>query len=102
MSKLWITEYAALAVDSKGNIVAVGLEPAVDKQLLDYAGGAQLSAAFNERTNFIRVNTDANAHINIGPGTPTTATVAYPRMTAGATEYFGVKPGQKLSVLAGA
>ena len=102
MSKLWLTEYAALATDSKGNVIQGGLSPAVAIQLLDYAGGAQLSAAFNEMTTFIRVNTDASVHINIGPGTPTTATVSYTRMTANATEFFGVKPGNKLSCLAGA
>ena len=102
MTKLWITEYAELATDSRGNIIPVGQEPFVAKQLVDYGAGAALSSAFNERTKFIRINTDANVHINIGPGTPTTATNAYPRMTAGATEFFGVVKDHKLSALAGA
>lgn len=58
------------------------------------------SAVFGQYTNLIRVHTDAPIKISIGtsPG----ATANSPRLAANQTEYFSVKPGDKLNFVTSA
>lgn len=58
------------------------------------------SSAFGSTTGLIRVHCDVVCNVSIG-GTNPTATTSLMRMAAGATEYFVVKPGDKLAVIAG-
>lgn len=73
--------------------------PAVADQTVSVGVSSTQSAAFNASTGLIRVAVDVACHVVIG-GTNPTATATSMRMIAGATEYFVVKPGDKLAVIA--
>ena len=87
--KIYITEYAQVAVDSRDRSVLCGQEPPLAEQVDDISGGvAASSAAFNTDTKFIRVHTNAICSTLIG--TNPTATTASKRLVAGQTEFMGV------------
>lgn len=94
MSKLYISEHATLAQNGTAQVV---IEPALAVQVVDFSGGVASSAAFNAQTNIVRVHADATCSVRFDGSA---ATTSYPRMSAGQTEYFGVQPGSKLSVIA--
>jgi hypothetical protein len=55
------------------------------------------STAFNAKTRYIRVHADAICSIAVGVAP--TASTSTMRLSAGQTEYFGVQPGHKVSVI---
>ena len=89
MAKVYISEYAVAALDSRG-MVSGGQEPALANQVLDTAA-THLSAAFNAETRFVRVHTDGIVSYLFG--TAPTAATTNARMAANQTEYFGVPKG---------
>lgn len=93
MAKLYISEYASLAKNGTAQVV---VEPPLAVQVVDYSGGVMPSEAFTAQTNIIRVHTDAVCSVRFDGSA---ATTSYPRMSAGQTEYFGVQPTSKLSVI---
>lgn len=97
MATVYISEYSVLARDEKGMAVPVGIEPPLAEQTVAIGVAAQ-SAAFNAETKYIRVHTDAICSIAFGANP--TATTSNKRLAANSTEYFGVKAGDKLSVIA--
>ena len=98
MSTLYITEFAKLGQQlSFLATVQAAQQPPTAEQTVAFSTEAK-SSAFNPNTRFIRVQPDAICSISIG-STPT-ATTAMARMTAGQTEYYGVNPGDKVSVIA--
>jgi hypothetical protein len=99
MADVFISEYVRLARDADGNVIPVGKEPAIAEQKL-LIGTEVDSAAFNENATLIRVHAEAACCLLFGLAP--TATVDKKRMGAGATEYFGIVPGQKVSVIADA
>lgn len=92
-----ISEYTNLARDAQNNVVHAGAEPATATQQRTQGGTSTQSDAFSSATYFVRVHTDSA--IRIAFGSNPTATTASPRMPAGATEFFGVRPGHKLAVI---
>jgi hypothetical protein len=97
MSKIFISEYDRIGRDHNGVSMAVGAEPARDEQVHTFTTTAVASDAFGEYTKFVRIVTDADAHIVFGVGP--TATTNSKFISAGAPEYFGVTPGHKISVI---
>lgn len=100
MAKLFITEYTAFG--TKRSETPVGFEPGTDQAPLA-VGTVVASAAFAANTIGIRVHTDAICSILIGTpanGVDPVATINNKRLAANTTEYFGVKTGDKLSVIA--
>jgi len=95
MARLYITEYTAFGT-AKGD-TPLGNEPGIDQTPLT-VGTVVTSAAFGPDTIGIRVHTDAICSVQVGANP--VATTDSKRMAANATEYFGVKPGHKLSVIA--
>lgn len=94
MAKAYITEYRGLRFDANGYSMAVPEEPPVATQVVDFTAGETKSALFNELTTVIRVHVDAICSRKVGKSTDTpTATTSDARMTAGQTEYLGVKGG---------
>ena len=65
MAKLYISEYAQIAQSAAG-APQVGQEPSLVEQVLDISGTHAQSAAFNEKTNFIRVQTDVICSLKFG------------------------------------
>lgn len=96
MAILDIREYATLAKDQDGRPLAAGQEPALAGQQVTFTTATQ-SAAFGSTTRFVRLHSDSNCRILFGDN-PTAAGTS-PRLAAGASEYFGVVPGQKVSAV---
>ena len=92
-----ISEYSSLSKDHIGLALPVAKEPAIAIQQLTIAAGAAQSAAFDSATRFVRLHADANCRVLFGPNPTASATSA--RLLAGATEFFGVQPGTKVSVI---
>ena len=86
-----------LATDVNGHVIPTGREPAIAVQDVSLGAGSTQSSAFNDRTKLIRVNCDAAFRMAIGPDPTASATTA--RISAGATEFFGVRPGDKIAVI---
>lgn len=101
MAKLYVTEFQGMAVDAGRHYV-----PIVDASTTTTENGSSPlsftthveSTAFAAGTTIIRVHTDAICSVVIG--TTPVATTSNMRMVAGQTEYFGVKAGDKISVVA--
>jgi hypothetical protein len=96
MAKVFISEYADLPLHN-GQIIPVGNEPAIAEQVVAIGGSSAQSAAFNDRTKWVRVHTDAICSLKFGANP--TAGVDTPRMGANSTEFFGVRPNDKLAVI---
>ena len=98
MATLYITEFAS-GSSSIGTLHSEILpQPPVAEQHLNIAAGAVLSAAFNANTRAIRLMSDAACSFLIG-GATVLATANSARLASGFPEYFGVQPGQFLSVI---
>lgn len=96
MAALYVTEFTGLRETGKGIPAQVAQTPPVASHKITIAATAA-SITFSRRTDIIRVHTDAVCSILIGSNP--TATASDGRMAADATEYFGVRPGDKLSVI---
>lgn len=94
MALAYIEEYERLAPDGDGKPSQIAWQPAVTTQRVSFTTTTQ-SAAFNGRTRFIRIHTDSICSYVFGSNP--TATTSTPRMAAGQTEYFGVRPTDKVA-----
>jgi hypothetical protein len=103
MSILYIREYIGIAAVGRYGTAAaavpVGQEPGTDQSLITISGTHAESAAFGATTKLIRVHTDVICSIVISAA-GTAATTGGARLAANQTEYFGVSPGMKVSVIA--
>lgn len=97
MPKLYITEYQSLAKDRSGNFIAAGMEPAVTVQTVTFASSSAQSAAFDETTQFVRIQSDATCQVRFGSDPD--AALGGSRMIANGTEFFGVHPRTKVSAI---
>ena len=97
MAVLYVTEFNNIGGGARFP-VAGALWAAVAEQTVAIGGVTASSAAFNANTLFIRVHTDVICSIDIGAAP--TATTSTARMAANQTEYFSVKPGHKIAVIA--
>lgn len=98
MSLAYITEYSEMP-RINGQIALVGQEPNAAMQApLTFTGTAGQSAAFNANTKFIRFHADGICSIKFGTN-PTAVANTDMRLAASSTEFFGVVPGQKVSVV---
>ena|ERR1035437_7964054 len=98
MAILYVTEFAKLGQQlSLFAMVQAAQQPPVAEQAITFSTVAA-SVPFNPATRFVRLQTDGICSISIGQNP--TATTGMARMTAGQTEYYGVRPGDKISVIA--
>lgn len=93
MATLYITEFADVSA-TQG--VTIGKQPVVAEQTIAIGAGA-VSAAFNQRTRYVRLSPDAICSVLFG-ATPTAAATNM-RMAAGSVEYFDVPQGAKVAVI---
>lgn len=91
-SKAYVTEYGGVA-----NGLSVGQGPAINTQVIDFSGGAAATTAFTENTRFVRVYVDS--YCSVAEGTSPVATTSSKQMAADSSEYWGVRPGDKLSFI---
>lgn len=95
MASLYISEYQSQPIIRNGQMGGVALEPAIAVQKVALTGTSAQSSAFNAKTKFVRLHTDAICSILFGAD-PTAAATS-PRMAANTTEYFGVNAGDKVA-----
>jgi hypothetical protein len=98
-SKLYVTEFEAPQNAMGGMFppLAFFSDDAILQAPIDYSGGHAESAAFGTNTRLVRVHTDSICCVIIAKAP--VATTSHQRMTAGQTEYFLVKPGDKISAV---
>ncbi len=96
MATLYISEYADMP-KLEGQVIMAGNEPSVAQQTVAIGGASAQSAAFSAKTKFVRVHPDSVCSLNFGLNP--TATTSTPRLSAGGTEFFGVRPGDKVAVI---
>ena len=97
MATLYITEFSVLQSKFLYSTAQMALQPALVDQVVAIGGSSTNSAAFNANTNFVRLHTDAICSIQIGLAP--TATTTNARLAANETEYYGVRPGDKVAVI---
>lgn len=99
MAKLYLSEYSSQGLAESWAVfrIEVAQEPSQVDQVLTFTSDETKSTAFLPTTKFIRIHTDTACSIAVGPNP--TATVNNKRLAANSTEYFGVMPGNKLSVI---
>lgn len=93
MATLYVTEFGGA-----GPQVPIADTPKIAGNNVAIGSSTAQSNAFNSNTALIRVHTDSICSVEIGGSSPI-ATAASQRMNAGDTEYFFVKPGDKLAVI---
>lgn len=98
MAKVFVSEYDTMPILS-GQAVVTGMEPAIAEQVVAIAAGNTQSAAFNARTKFVRLHTDAICSFKFGTAALAVATANTPRLAANSTEFFGVVPGQVVGII---
>lgn len=93
---LYITEYAELAIGPAGRVGQMPMEPPVAEQTVAIGASSTASAAFNAKTRFVRLHTDAICSVAFG--TAPTATATTGRFAANQTEYRAVPLGASYEV----
>ncbi len=96
MAVLYVTEYSNPGRESSGTAMFMAQEPPIANQVVAIGGTTTSSSAFNVRTSYVRIHTDAICSIEIGASPAATTTTR--RMGAGATEYFAVPVGLSYKV----
>lgn len=96
MAVLYITEYATIAIMQGGRVVQAPMEPPLAEQVVAIGGGSLQSIAFNAKTTFVELHTDAICSVSFG--TNPTATATTRRMAANQTTDRGVPMGQAFKV----
>lgn len=95
MATLYVTEYRGLSSQASEPAQAVHGAPTAE-QAIAIPGTA---AALNTNTRIVRLHTDAICSVRIS-SVGAVATTSSARMIAGQTEYFGVVPGDVVTVVA--
>lgn len=94
MATLYITEFADVNA-TQGTTIAK--QPPVAEQTVAIGGSSTASSAFNQRTQYVKLSTDAICSILVGSAP--TAAATNMRMAAGQTELFQVPQGFKVAVI---
>ena len=95
---LSITEYNSLAQSATGDIVMAGAEPSRATQNVAITALPVQSQQFDSATRFVRIHAPDAVRIAFGESPEASATSTL--LPAGATEFFGVQPFHRVSVLA--
>ena len=99
-NKAFISEYGVLAATNSGGVPAqIAAEPALNDQVVDFSGGVTSSSAFSAQTRYIRIQCDTRCAVRFSTA-GTAATTSNKPLEAASPEYFGVQPGDKVSVIA--
>jgi hypothetical protein len=95
VATVYIAEFPEINV-SQGNITPIVVGTPLVEQTVAIGAEAK-SAAFNAKTQIVRIHADAICSIMFGNNP--TATTTKMRLVAGQTEYFRVNPTDKVSVI---
>lgn len=98
MSTMYLTEYSRSAMTAEGLPIMAGQEPALAHQAITFTGTAGVSAFFNSKTTFVRIELDADGFILFG-ASPTAVTLTHTKMKADRPEHFGAISDIKVSAV---
>lgn len=98
MANLRITEFPGLGGGSNETAQMAGT-PATAEQVVAIGAGSTQSAPFNAATRIVRLHAEAICAVAVGGSNPTASGTNSARLIAGQTEYFAVKPGDKIAVI---
>ncbi len=98
MATAYIREYEDIP-NVFGKAAQAPTEPGVADQTITTSGTAAVSAAFNAKTNLIAISTPATQAVACLFGASPTALVTSLRLPSNSTFFFGVKTGQKVSLI---
>lgn len=104
MAVMFITEFKKMRDDDSGDSTPVGFWEDVNTVQAVTFTTAAASSAFSTDTRFIRVVSDAKAHLGMGAdatAASAAATAASPYIPADSVEYFGVEPGDFIAAYDG-
>src|SRR5690606_19729860 len=90
MATLYITEFEALALDRVGGAAPVAMEPALAHQAVTFTT-ATASDAFDARTRYVRIVSDADCFVSFGDDPEATANDEF--IVAGVPEWRGIRQG---------
>lgn len=96
MAIAYIEEYRDLALDSKGTPIGIPMVGEESSSQIVTFTTAVSSQTFRKGTRFVRIISDTACHRKFGTS-PTALTGVSPKMAANTYEYFGVRPGDKVS-----
>lgn len=99
MAKAIVTEYKEAGREEGGRSFVAGKEPANAEQVISFTT-ATSSAAFSSGTRLIRIQVDSKSHLKISTTDGDDATTDNKWLVADLPEYFGVKEGMFVSLLA--
>jgi len=104
MASLYIEEFQGVGQpqqqrDFIGSALATGDFPSFSQTPIAITGSSTPSQPFRLQTILIRVNCDVVCSVKVG-GTSPVATTGNMRLAANQTEYFSVKQGDSLAVIA--
>ena len=102
MATLYITEFrsmqSAAGVGHAEESAPAANLPSLGTQAIVLSGSSQQSAVIQAATKLVRIKTDGACFVTVGASP--TATAAGMPLFAGDSEYFGIRPGDKLAVIA--
>lgn len=99
MATAQIREYAAIG----GNgLVQIAQEPGVTDQAQLTFTTSTASAAFNDATKFVAITASADYHYAVGANPTASATTSLKIPYANGPYFIGVKPGDKVALVAAA
>jgi len=90
MAAVYVAEFVSIAGTGNFAIAAAQVAPVNEQTIAIGGSSATIATAFNPKSRFIRVHTDAICSIAFG--TAPVATITNMRMSANQTEYFGLPP----------
>jgi len=104
MASLYIEEFQGVGQpqqqrDFIGSALATGDMPSFSQPPIAISGSSTPSLPFQLQTILIRVHCDAVCSVKVG-GTAPVATTSNMRLAANQTEYFSIKRGDALAVIA--
>lgn len=98
---LYITEYQYLGRQGGQSVQLPLTPPVIFNNNIAISGASTQCAAFNAKTNFVRVHNDATqpVFIRVGGTNPTAISGSDERLAVNQTEYYFVSPGDKIAVI---
>lgn len=97
MAFVYIREYLRQPKDGVGGALPAGMEPGIVTQKVAITIGSVQSAPFDPKTTFVCVQTDAA--MSYAFGVNPVATAADMRMPLDGTQFFGVRPGDRIAII---
>ena len=98
MAVAYIREYAAMGITANA-LAQAPLEPAMADQIITTGATAAASAAFGSQTTLVAVSTPAAQAVCVLFGSAPIAGVINLRLPSNSVFFFGVKPGDKVSLI---